>query len=151
MGHKCLATRLLEMGVPADLFVECVLGHPARAAADVRARRDDLLGVHRLPILHFAVMSRDSRTVEQLLESGAPLNSPNAGLSPLHSAVACRELEIIRLLLDAGAQPLATDAFGDTAIDWATYLDGASSLVVALLRRHSRPGSAAQEITGHGF
>jgi ankyrin repeat protein len=138
LGHQRLAMRLLEMGVPSDLYVECVLGDPSRAATLVRAGKTDLRGVHLLPILHFAVVSRNSVVVETLLESGALVNPQCASLPPLHSAVAYADLFMVRCLLQAGADPLAVDAFGETALDWAITLDGDSSPLAALLVRSGR-------------
>jgi hypothetical protein len=133
LGHRRLAICLLEMGVPSDLFVECSLGDAARAAAFVRSGGHELLGVHGLPILHFAVVSREPNAVEQLLESGASVNVPRAALPPLHAAVACRDLSIVVRLLRAGADRGAVDAFGDTAIDWAVQLEGPGSALARLL------------------
>jgi ankyrin repeat protein len=135
LGHRRLAMRLLEMGVPSDLYVECVLGDPSRAATLVRAGKTDLRGVHLLPILHFAVVSRNPAVVETLLESGALVNPRRSSLPPLHSAVACADVCIARCLLQAGADPLAMDAFGETALDWASTLYGDSSPLAALLIR----------------
>jgi ankyrin repeat protein len=138
LGHRRLAMRLLEMGIPSDLYVECALGDPSQAAALVRTGETELRGVHLLPILHFAVASRDPAVVETLLESGAPVNPRSASLPPLHSAVAYADLFIVRCLLEAGADPLAIDAFGETALDWAISLYGDSSPLAALLVRSGR-------------
>jgi hypothetical protein len=132
LGHRDLIVSLLARGVAADLFTECVIGDPTRAV-DALEASSDLLGVHRLPILHFAVMSGNPVVVETLLEAGAPVNPRGAALTPLHAAVARRELGIAMCLLEAGADPLAIDAFGDTAVDWAAYLDEETSLLDALL------------------
>jgi ankyrin repeat protein len=138
LGHRRLAVKLLEMGVDSDAFVECSLGDAGRAAAALESCGREMLGVHQLPILHFAVVSHDPGTVERLLEAGAPVNSPCAALSPLHTAVACKNIQIARLLLQAGANPLAVDPFGDTAVDWAMSLEGAGSVLVAMLVREAR-------------
>ena len=140
LGHRRLAVKLLEMGISSDLFVECSLGDPRRAVAAVRAGEHELCGVHCLPILHFAVMSREVEAVERLLAAGASVNSPRATLPPLHSAVACHDLTMVEQLLQAGADPWAVDLFEDTAIDWAVFLEGPGSPMVRLLTQHaSRP------------
>ena len=133
LGHWRLLLRLMEAGVRLDLYAECSLGEPASAAAAMRVGGGELLGIHDLPILHFAVMSRDLSVVEAVLEAGAPVNSSRASLSPLHSAVACGQPLIVERLLAAGADPLAHDAFGCSALDWALELHGNDCLVTKLL------------------
>lgn len=135
LGHGRLVLRLLGLGVPLDLFAECAVGNTARAAKALHAGEDELLGVHRLPVLHFAIMSRDSAAVESLLDAGARVNSPSAALPPLHSAVACRDLSIVGRLLQAGADPDAADAFGSTALDWAVHLGEGAGLLSLIGRR----------------
>jgi hypothetical protein len=132
LGHRRLILNLLACGVATDPFTDCSIGDTARAVAGLGAGKE-ILGVHRLPILHFAVMSGDLAVVETLLQAGASVNPPGAGLTPLHTAVARRELGIAMRLLEAGADPLAIDAFGDTAVDWAAYLDEGRSMVADLL------------------
>jgi len=135
LGHWRLLLRLMEAGVRLDLYAECSLGEPASATAAVRAHGGELLGIHNLPILHFAVMSRDLSVVEALLQAGAPVSSSRASLSPLHSAVACGQAAMAERLLGAGADPLAQDAFGCSAIDWAIQLYGEDCPLARLLAR----------------
>lgn len=73
--------------------------------------------------LHSAVAregAADARTVEALLEHGAPANATaEGGGTPLHSAAANGDSEIVRLLLARGADPHARRDDGKTPIDLA--------------------------------
>ncbi len=65
--------------------------------------------------LHKAIKEGDAETVKRLLKMGA---SPNAvdstdGRTPLTNACKCGHLEIVRILLDAGAQVNRKDRFKD--------------------------------------
>jgi ankyrin repeat protein len=100
----------------------------------------DACGVHGLPLLHFAIMSRATAMLETLLSAGVEVNPMCAALPPLHSAVASGRSEFVRLLLHAGAEPAARDAYGATALDWALELDGEESTSVRhlLLHQHAK-------------
>ncbi len=58
--------------------------------------------------------------VRMLLEAGAPVNVPHlGGGTPLHTAAFVGDPEVVRMLLDRGADPLMTTDDGKTAIDIA--------------------------------
>jgi hypothetical protein len=98
----------------------------------------DACGVHRLPLLHFAVMSRNASIVEMLLAAGVAVNPRGASLSPLHSAVAIGSIPIIRALIVAGVDRSASDAFGATALDWAYEIEDRGSVIAVLLAGYLR-------------
>jgi hypothetical protein len=129
---------LEKVGVSLDLFAKCSLGDASSAVAALRTTGEELVGVHGLPVLHFAVVSRDSATVRKLLAAGAAVNSRQASLPPLHSAVAYEDMATIELLLRAGADVLATDPFAATALDWAIHLIGEGSPQAVVLRQCMR-------------
>jgi ankyrin repeat protein len=94
--------------------------------------------------LHRAVRARNAFAVRSLLEAGArvDLRLKKEGSTPLHLAVygsgaggtadtESEQLEIIAVLLQHGADPLARDARCRTAIDYAT----SSDVRLALQRR----------------
>jgi ankyrin repeat protein len=95
----------------------------------------DICGVHSLPLLHFAVMSRNPMMVEALLAAGISPNPAGASLSALHSAVAIGSAEMVRILVSAGADTTFQDAFGSNALDWAGDLGDLDSNVIDLLKR----------------
>lgn len=73
--------------------------------------------------LHSAVASEGAeslRTVEVLLERGAPVNAgADGGGTPLHSAASNGNVQIVRALLAHGADPNATKDDGKTPLDLA--------------------------------
>jgi hypothetical protein len=138
LGHTSLVRRILELGVPSDPFAECLLGNPTRMVALLRGSAVEPIGIHSLPVLHFGVMSRNPETVARLLAAGASVNPLNASVPPLHSAVAIRDLFMVEQLLQAGADRDAADAFEDTALDWAVFIEGPGSLLVRRLSRDRR-------------
>ena len=76
--------------------------------------------------LHVAAASYDTALARKLMESGADVRSKNRrGAQPLHAAVigapgasswAPRQVEVIRYLIEAGADPEATAAGGVTPL-----------------------------------
>jgi uncharacterized protein len=122
LGHRELLARLVECGVSLDVFAATAMGEAAAATAMMAAGPKNSCGIHDLPLLHFAVMSRDIETVEALIATGAPLCPSTASLSPLHSAAGIGSKPMVRALVSAGADLSRTDAFGQTALDWAHEL-----------------------------
>jgi hypothetical protein len=136
LGHKALVWRFIEAGAELDLFAACAVGDREAAMSRYNTSRSHACGVHGLPLLHFAIMSRSTAMLETLLGAGVEVNPKRASLPPLHSAVASGRSEFVRLLLDVGADPAARDAYGTTALDWAFELDGDGSTSVRLLLMH---------------
>ena len=140
LGHKALVWRFIEAGAELDLFAACALGDREAAMTRYNASQSRACGVHGLPLLHFAIMSRSTAMLETLLGAGVKVNPERASLPPLHSAVASGRSEFVRLLLDAGADPAARDAYGATALDWALELDGDGSISARQLLMHQHSG-----------
>jgi len=70
--------------------------------------------------LHSAVVKGDSKTVLDLIDKGADVNSKSAdGTSPLHSACGLGQVECVKILLEHGADIEARDARGDTPLSVA--------------------------------
>jgi len=85
--------------------------------ADAKARTDA-----GLTALHSAAFKGDLSMVKALLEAGAPVNvADDRGLTPLIMAANSRskDPEVVRLLLQHGADREAKDGFGRAAGDWA--------------------------------
>ncbi len=58
--------------------------------------------------------------VKALMGAGADLDSPDAaGRTPLMVAAAGGHLEIVKLMVNAGANPFTTDNRGKTVLDYA--------------------------------
>jgi ankyrin repeat protein len=109
------------------IHLAAFFGHAA--AAELLAERGaDLKAVSRhvqivVTPLHSAVAregGEDARTVEVLLEHDAPPNAKaEGGGTPLHSAAANGNADIVRLLLAHGADPSAPRDDGKTPLDLA--------------------------------
>jgi uncharacterized protein len=133
LGHRQLIFRLLESGAELDIFAAAALGEAERVIAMLPRHDHAVCGIHNLPLLHFAVVSRDLSTLEALLCQGVSANPPEACLSALHTAVSIASLPMVQLLVGAGADIVFPDAFGATALDWAYELGLRGGETLALL------------------
>ena len=138
LGHRRLLAALIEAGEAADIFAACAMADMKAVRALWHFTRPDVLGVHRLPLLHFAVMSRDPAMLDMLLDAGVALHPRGASLSPLHSAVAIGSVPMIRALMEAGVDRTVTDAFGATALDWAYDVEDKGSILAVFLSGYLR-------------
>ena len=86
--------------------------------------------------LRQAAVRGDSAAVKALLDAGTPINAANSyGATALTFACDRGNLEVVRLLLDRGADASRKDEFyGSTAIGWAAY-NGHADVVRELLAR----------------
>ena len=88
-----------------------------------------------------AVQAGDVREVRRRLRSGRELllNSRDEdGLTALHWAVSCNNLELVELLLSKGAQPGLTDSLGQTGLHRAVRTHN-RELAALLLQNGGRP------------
>jgi TonB family protein len=70
-------------------------------------------------LLTRAVTEGDTTAVRALLAAGSDANTTSGGQAPLILAIAFRHIQILKLLLEAGADPHLRDSLGLNAIDWA--------------------------------
>jgi len=138
LGHRRLLAGFLEAGEEPDIFAACALADMRVVQALLPFSRPDALGVHRLPLLHFAVVSRNPSMLDTLLDAGVALNPRGASLSPLHSAVAVGSVPMIRALIESGVDRAVTDAFGATALDWAYDVEDKGSILAVFLAGYLR-------------
>lgn len=82
--------------------------------------------------LKAAAVRGDAEAVSAALADGADVNAAPAGVSALHVAARLDDAEILRLLLDAGADPDARLSGGDTAAHLAVYGGGTAALAVLI-------------------
>lgn len=88
------------------------------SGADVNFRGGSL----DLSALHYAAYRNNSGMTELLLDSGADPNiAAKDGERPLHTAAFAGDLQIIRALLEAGADVAAKNGRGHTAMDVANF------------------------------
>lgn len=74
-----------------------------------------------MTLLGFAVHQGNKIAVANLLNQGHDVNASNTynGVTPLHIAAAAGDLHMFSTLVDAGANPAATDIKGRMPLDWA--------------------------------
>lgn len=125
------ADRSLVNAIGSDGFTPLGLAAFFRAPDVVRLLLErgadpSLAARNRLAVtpLHSAVATDaapvDVSIVRMLLKAGAPVNVPHlGGGTPLHTAAFVGDPEVLRMLLDRGADPRLTTADGKTAIDIA--------------------------------
>ena len=128
-GHDAIARRLVQAGAtvapltPEEEFRRAVaVGNlaSARVTPQVLANPEHLLE---------AANRGDLDTVRFLIASGAPVNAADAqGVTPLHRAAWADNVEIVRLLLEAGADPsLQDNNYRATARGWALHNGSAAA------------------------
>ena len=126
-GERCrrLAEYLIDRGAPADPCQLAALGRTDHLGRLCRTDAGTVayegkIGVHAVvgTPLHAAVQHGRNETVRMLLGCGADANArADSGQTPLHL---CGDTGIAKMLVDAGADPGATDdEHGTTPLVWA--------------------------------
>lgn len=110
-----IARVLVQRGAELSVFEACAVGELTRVQDQIKQQPDliDAYAPDGFQPLGLAAFFGHTALVEWLLEVGALVNSPSRNplrVMPLHSAVANRHPEIVRLLLDHGADVNATQA-----------------------------------------
>ncbi len=110
-----IAKLLVQRGAELSVFEACAVGELVRVQELIK-QQPDLINAYApdgFQPLGLASFFGHIALVEWLLEVGAVVNSPSRNpmrVMPLHSAVANRRTEIVKLLLDHGADVNATQA-----------------------------------------
>jgi hypothetical protein len=114
MGNKPIIEMLIGRGAPVDFFTACVLGRvdDVKAALEADPSRVNARGVHELPALYFAAIGGDIAVAKRLLEGGGDINAKAESAAPIHGAVMGGSPEMVRLLLERGADPSLPDYQG---------------------------------------
>ena len=125
MGNKPILDLLLERGAPVDFFTACVLGRLEQVDSELAAdqARAKARGVHDLPALYFAAIGGSVKIAERLLAAGADVNQRAEAASPIHGAVMGGSAQMVRLLLERGADPTLPDYQGRGARQLAEDMD----------------------------
>jgi ankyrin repeat protein len=111
MGNRPIVDFLIERGAPVDFFTSLVLGRPDEVTGELAISR----GIHDLPALYFAAIGGSVQVAERLLRAGADVNARSEAAAPIHGAVMGKNVEMVRLLLDHGADPALKDYAGRDA------------------------------------
>jgi ankyrin repeat protein len=117
MANKPIIELLISRGAPVDFYTACVLGRVQQVAAELARdpSRANARGVHELPALYFAAIGANLAIAELMLAAGADVNARAQAAAPIHGAVMGGSAEMIRLLLEKGADPNAPDFEGSSA------------------------------------
>jgi hypothetical protein len=114
MGNVPILELLIDRGAPVDFFTACVLGRVEQVNDELSA--DPVLasarGVHELPTLYFAAIGGHLAIAERLLAAGADVNARCESAAPIHGAVMGGSADMVRLLLERGADASLPDYQG---------------------------------------
>ena len=148
-GQREIAQDLLDAGARLDVFDAAASGD-----TDILARHLDtspeLLAERAadgFAPLHLAAFFGRREAVELLLARGASVAAVadnGSRVQPLHSAVATRDIRIVRLLLARGADPNAPQQGGWTPLHGAA-LHGEAEILELLLEAGGDPRAAAND------
>lgn len=153
-GNEAIVAVLLERGAKPNHFEATALGDVDLLALQVRRspRRATAYSKDGFTALHYAAFFGQGPAASLLLEHGADVEAESRnrqlpGLHPLHSAVAGRApLELVTILLDAGADPNAQQSGGWTALHTAA-IAGDLAVVQLLLSRGALAWIEAYDMT----
>jgi uncharacterized protein len=143
------ARRLADAAPALTIWEAAALGRDDRL--DVLLRENPALADASAPDgftpLGLAAFFTTVHTASRLLDAGADVGkaaSNDMRVQPLHAAVAARNLDVMRLLLDHGADPNARQQVGYTPLMGAAG-SGRDDLVDLLLDRGADPTAVAED------
>jgi ankyrin repeat protein len=131
-GNTAIAQYLLEHGAQRTYFNDadefaaaCLAGDEAKASSLLKANPKLIqqLGHRRIELLHLAAESKKPGAIRLMQKLGFDLNAVSR-TAPLHHAAMAGDLEMTKLLIELGANPLVRDwEFNATPSGWAQYGD----------------------------
>lgn len=128
-GHWQLCQFLLEQGADAN-FPAVDTGETPLHSATCKINRPAYRHVVQLLLAHGA---NPNVATKPGVETGALMRDCRTkGETPLHRAAAFSPLEIVQMLLDAGALIEARDANGETPLSWASWHQRSAAILQKL-------------------
>lgn len=117
MGNRAIIDYLVSRGAPVDFFTALALAQVERVRADLRAKPElaQARGVHDLPALYFAAIGGSVAAADMLLAAGVDVNARAEAAAPIHGAVMGGSREMVRFLVESGADPSLPDYKGRDA------------------------------------
>lgn len=148
-GHREIVRLLLEQGIPINIYEAAALGKIQRVSALLAQAPETInsFGPDGFTPLGLAAFFGHKEMVERLLNWGANPNlasNNDRSATPLHSAVASRQVEIARLLLAQGVNVNAQYKNGYTALHAAAE-NGQTAMVQLLLEHGAQPYAAKDD------
>ena len=150
-GHWRLCEFLVECGADADRAQDATGESPLHAACTAAARPR---AVEVVRVLLAAGADPNRPTRPGVLTASLMREVRTRGETPLHRAAAFGSLEIIDLLLAAGARRDGRDAVGDSPLSWASWHQRPGPILERLCfgphRLHPDAVARMQSDHGHG-
>jgi ankyrin repeat protein len=117
MGNRTIMRFLIDHGAPVDFFTALALGQVDEARADLQSDPElaRSRGVHDLPVLYFAAIGGSIPAAHMLIDAGADLNAKAEAAAPIHGAVMGGNPEMVRFLVESGADASLPDYKGRDA------------------------------------
>lgn len=137
VGNRPIAEFLLAQGAALEICAAAMLGRVDEVLAfiDEDPAMATATGAHDIPLMHHVALSGSVELAEAVVARGGGDGIATA----LNPAVAKGHLEMVRWLLDHGADPAATDPRGRTALEVARIVEAEE--IVALLENASSTNS----------
>lgn len=137
-GHEAIVSRLLERGA-------------ARPQACEPADKAEFLGT--------AILRKDAKAVKQIIQSGIDINARLPGFSdwekqkgashyPLILAISAGDLEVLKCIINSGADLDVSDGYHGSALAYAAYR-GKKDIVMTLLESGANPLAKRDTYSGH--
>lgn len=134
VGNRTIAEYLLAQGAGLDICTAAMLGYEDEVAAFLAdaPMMAQATGAHDIPVLYYPAISGNIAIAERLLAAGADINAGAGGNTPLHGAAGFGQPEMVRWLLDHGADPYASDFNSKLPVEVAQ--ENGQTVVVEMLR-----------------
>ncbi len=149
-GRRELAEKILSLRPePPDIFEAAALGDTERLRALLRSNPELLRSYSPdgWTPLHLAAFFGNTEAARLLVEAGAPLDAKSRNSlanTPLNAAAAGDHRDIVRLLLERGADP-NTRQHGAIAPLHSAAFNGDLEMVKLLLQHHADPGAITED------
>ncbi len=120
-GNTAIVNFLMAQGAPEDICTAAMLGDAEGVAAflDEEPALIGATGPHELPLLFYPVIGNQMPILQLLVERGADVNAGAGRTTALHAAAGSGRPDMVRYLLEQGADFMATDYEGRTVLDVA--------------------------------